>query len=211
MVAALFVARDGVYYGLPSVDPWPIERDARRYAGPHVVVAHPPCARWGRYWHGGPNSARYPRARQVKGADGGCFLAALRAVQRYGGVIEHPAASAAWAWHGLLPPMSGGGWCVADWYGGGWTCQVEQGHYGHRARKATWLLVYGARSLPSLTWGPSTKTARLDDGYHTAEERARATRGKNPGERLTHTERAATPIPFRDLLLEIARSCTSAT
>lgn len=52
MIAALFVEVDGCYAGLPDVDPWPIERDARQYAGPHPVVAHPPCQRWGRFWHG---------------------------------------------------------------------------------------------------------------------------------------------------------------
>lgn len=46
MIAALYVERDGVYYGLPGVDPWDEERDARTYAGPWPVVAHPPCARW---------------------------------------------------------------------------------------------------------------------------------------------------------------------
>lgn len=32
MVAALFVETCGVYYGLPGVDPWDEERDARLYA-----------------------------------------------------------------------------------------------------------------------------------------------------------------------------------
>lgn len=32
MVAALFVERDGAYYGLPDVDPWDEARDARTYA-----------------------------------------------------------------------------------------------------------------------------------------------------------------------------------
>ena len=45
-VAALYVAKGGCYYGLPDVDPWDAERDARLYAGPHPVVAHPPCSRW---------------------------------------------------------------------------------------------------------------------------------------------------------------------
>ena len=51
-VAALYVEPDGAYIGLPGVDPWDERRDARTYAGPHPVVAHPPCQRWGRFWHG---------------------------------------------------------------------------------------------------------------------------------------------------------------
>lgn len=56
MIAALFVQRGGVYFGLPDVDPWDEQRDARLYAGPLPVVAHPPCQRWGRYWFGGPSA-----------------------------------------------------------------------------------------------------------------------------------------------------------
>lgn len=29
MIAALFVQREGCYSGLPDVDPWPEDRDAR--------------------------------------------------------------------------------------------------------------------------------------------------------------------------------------
>lgn len=46
MIAALYVAKDGAYFGIPDVDPWDESRDARLYAGPHRVVAHPPCSRW---------------------------------------------------------------------------------------------------------------------------------------------------------------------
>ena len=48
-VAALFVETDGTYFGVPGVQPWDEPRDARTYAGPLPVVAHPPCQRWGRY------------------------------------------------------------------------------------------------------------------------------------------------------------------
>ncbi len=100
MIAALFVMRGGPYYGLPGVDPWDVERDARTYAGPWPVVAHPPCERWGRYWSGGPSA----RVRRELGDDDGCFASALASVRRWGGVLEHPEASHAWAAHGLLAP-----------------------------------------------------------------------------------------------------------
>ena len=59
MIAALYVMRDGCYYGMPDVDPWDEERDARLYAGPYAVVAHPPCERWGRYWGEPPDMAAF--------------------------------------------------------------------------------------------------------------------------------------------------------
>lgn len=147
MIAALFVETDGVYFGRPDVDPWDEARDARLYAGPHPIVAHPPCQRWGRFWHG---STRKPHQFEL-GDDDGCFAAALQAVRKWGGVLEHPAHSKAWAWFGLTPPPATGGWVPAD-HCGGWTCHVEQGFYGHMARKATWL--YACRTpRPELRWG----------------------------------------------------------
>src|SRR5688500_4949476 len=121
MIAALYVHTNGVYFGLEGVDPWDIHRDARKYAGPHPVVAHPPCERWGRYWGGGP-SVSIPKR---KGDDGGCFAHALEMVRRFGGVIEHPAASHAWHHFGLNVPPRFGHWVTAD-FCGGWTCCVEQ-------------------------------------------------------------------------------------
>jgi len=204
MIAALYVQADGCYVGLPDVDPWPESRDARLYPGPHPVVAHPPCQRWGRYWSGGPSA----RVRRIKGDDGGCFAAALASVRRWGGVLEHPAYSHAWAAFGLARPSHRGGWIRADDVGG-WTCHVEQGHYGHRARKATWL--YACRisqdALPDLRWGPAPSGVRLDAGYHSAEERRRAVK-TGVCQRLSARQRAATPLPFRDLLLSIARLVT---
>jgi hypothetical protein len=168
MIAALFVSEKGPYIGLAGVDPWTKERDARKYAGPYPVVAHPPCERWGRYWFGGPSA----KVRRELGDDDGCFAAALNAVRKWGGVLEHPAHSYAWKHFGLIAPPMDGGWVVAD-FQGGWTCHVEQGNYGHRARKATWLYACRVKDLPSLIWGKSAARARLDDGYHSKAERER--------------------------------------
>jgi len=203
-VAALYVETNGCYYGLPDVDPWDEARDARLYAGPWPVVAHPPCERWGRYWSGGPSA----KVRRIKGDDGNCFKRALWAVRCLGGVLEHPEASHAWRAFGLMAPPKTGGWIIADNFGG-WTCCVEQGHYGHPARKATWLY---ARSefVPAtpIRWGPSSGQ-RLDEGFHSKAERdaARAA-GVAPRKRLSKADNQRTPPAFRDLLLSIARSAS---
>lgn len=200
-VAALFVATNGAYFNLEGVDPWDKARDARLYDGPHVVVAHPPCERWGRYWGGGPSAA----VKRIKGDDGGCFASALASVRRWGGVLEHPEASAAWRAFGINSPPRDGGW-ITGGLDGGWTCCVEQAHYGHRARKATWLYAYGVTFLPSLPWAPAPGDfVRLDQGFHSSEERRRAIK-TGACQRLSKRQRAATPTAFRDLLLGIARS-----
>ena len=197
-IAALFVEPKGVYSGLPDVDLWDKKRDARNYAGPYPVVAHPPCERWGRYWGGAPST--FPRLKL--GDDGGCFASALSSVRRWGGILEHPEGSHAWRRFELNTPPRAGGWVVADWQGG-WTCCVEQGAYGHRARKATWLYAH-AIELPSLRWGPALGDfVRLEDGYYSKEERARAVK-TGACQRLSANQRAATPIEFRDLLISIA-------
>jgi hypothetical protein len=201
VIAALYVDPKGCYAGLEGVELWDEQRDARTYAGPWPVVAHPPCQRWGRYWNGGASA----KVLRVLGDDGGCFAAALEAVRKWGGVLEHPEASHAWRRFGLMTPPWGGGWVSAGMFDRGWTCCVEQGHYGHRARKATWLYAVGA-ALPELRWGPS-RGERLDEGFRSSvERRARRAAGQQPRKRLSRGECIATPPAFRDVLLEIARS-----
>ena len=201
MVAALFVETDGIYFGLPNVDPWDKARDARTYAGPHPVVAHPPCERWGRYWGGAP---RNPHQYQL-GADDGCFAAALWAVRTFGGVLEHPADSRAWEWFGLRKPPRDGGWIAADLFCG-WTCCVYQGHYGHMSGKATWLYANGWRP-DDLRWGPCEQrihpVALAKHGYEKARRIGMmAMVGGKDKKRI----RNATPIEFRDALIDMARS-----
>jgi len=212
-VAALFVETNGIYFGLPDVDPWDEKRDATKYAGPWSVVAHPPCTRWCRL--AGLVEARWGYKR---GDDGGLFASALASVRRWGGVLEHPAYTDAFMAYGLPAPA---------WIGwqrtlcGGWVAHVEQGRYGHLAKKATWLYAYGidAEHLPPLDWG---RTADNGSGAlmswcgnHTKREYLPLKHGETrPGrkhirQRVGKKAASATPIQFRDLLLSIARSTTA--
>jgi hypothetical protein len=198
-VAALYVETGGVYYGLPDVDPWDEARDARLYAGPWPVVAHPPCARWSRL--AGFTEARFGLKR---GDDGGCFAAALEAVRQFGGVIEHPAYSAAFAAFGLPKPNWHGGW-THSLMDNGASCYVEQGRYGLPIKKATWLYAYDV-ALPEFRWGHTPDSAG---------ERPNGPWGGIDGWRDSWANgkkdaTSRTPLPFRDVLLDMARSASPA-
>ena len=208
MIAALYVETDGAYFGLPGVDPWDEQRDARKYAGPHPIVAHPPCQRWGRFWHG---STRKPHQFKM-GDDGGCFKAAFEAVNRWGGAIEHPADSHAWAAFNIPKPPRQGGWipCHGNWTH--WTCCVYQGQYGHLAGKPTWLYVSGLSGdeLPELRWGKTEQRIHpraLE--LHGYEKARRIGMMAMVGGKDKTRIRNATPPAFRDVLLAIARSAAS--
>lgn len=192
-VAALYVQAGGAYFGLPDVDPWDDARDARLYDGPHPVVAHPPCSRWCRL----AKMVEHSHGHRV-GDDGGCFASALESVRRWGGVLEHPALSLAWAYHDLNPPTFGSGWIRADAVG--WTCYVEQRRYGAASRKATWLYAV-VPDPPTLRWG------RVPDGVK-GEVGWRCNRHvrMDGRRRLGAREASATPPEFREALLAMARS-----
>jgi hypothetical protein len=206
-VAALYVETRGAYSGLANVDPWDKHRDARRYRGPWPVVAHPPCQRWGKMWMGRPSYVAATGIRKRKGDDDGCFEAGLSAVRKHGGVLEHPWGSHAWPHFSLAVPPRTGGWIKADDQGG-WTCCVEQGRYGHYARKPTLLLVYGIdpQDLPELEWGRSEPNFPqwAIDKYGLARcKRAGELAFKGGG--TDSSARNGTPTAFRDLLLDIAQ------
>jgi hypothetical protein len=193
-VAALFVEKGGAYYGLEGVDPWDEESDARTYVGPHPVVAHPPCQLWVNM--AGVNFIRYRKPHNRPGNDRGCFAAALAAVRRWGGVLEHPAGSFAWSTFGLRPPTEGVGWHLRDLESvpGEWSCEVWQSAYGHLARKRTWLLYVG-NPPPELDWSRSRGSHQV--GWF---DRIKPTLSKKAA--------SATPPAFRDALLNLARGAS---
>lgn len=197
-VAALYIDPRGPYPSMPGVECWDEQRDARNYAGPHPVVAHPPCQLWTNLAR--VNFKRYGGERNRPGNDGGCFAAALAAVRGWGGVLEHPAGSHAWKAHGLQEPLythGARGWRGHSPAGGGsWeaVCEVWQSAYGHKARKRTWLLYCGARPPFELDW-------RREPGTHQVGwfDRAKPT--------VSKAEASRTPAIFAEMLVALARHC----
>jgi hypothetical protein len=122
-VAALYIDPRGPYPKMPGVDCWDETRDARSYAAGGPVVAHPPCGPWGALKH----LSRAPVAD--------CGPLAVEQVRRLGGVLEHPAGSALWAY--CLPKPG-----AVDRFGG-FTLEVCQVAWGHVARKRTWVYCVG--------------------------------------------------------------------
>lgn len=186
MIAALFVVKDGCYYGLEDVDPWDKGRDARKYAGPWPVVAHPPCERWSMMNHVSKGKGRDPRW----GQDDGCFESALHSVRAYGGVLEHPAESRAFATYGLARPVRG--W--QQTIDGGWVTEVNQAAYGHVLDKRTWLYFCGRYPAP-LIWNRVRGTHQMG---------TRADIAGRP--EAKKSLRWKTPVAFRDILISLAES-----
>lgn len=186
MIAALFVDPDGPYPKMRGIDCWPASRDARLYDGPHPVVAHPPCQLWVNF--AALNYKRYGGEHNRPGNDGGCFRAALHAVIRWGGVLEHPAHSNAWRKFSLPTPC-GIGWSRGA--GDRWVCEVWQSAYGHKARKRTWLYYVGRKPLEA-DW-------RREPGTHQCGwfDRNKPTLGKK--------EASRTPVAFAEFLVRLAR------
>ena len=200
MIAALYVETNGCYFNQAGVDPWDINRDARLYNGPYVVVAHPPCQRWGRFSEGSMT-----KKTEKTGDDGGCFEAALASLLKWGGVLEHPAHSKAWDAFGIRKPERAG-WSYDERHGL-WVCEVEQGHYGHPARKKTWLLAgkgwsYSPQAPLDLIWGPCEQ--RLP-AKRLAERGYESARRCGVIANMSSRQRQRTPPEFRELLLSIAR------
>jgi hypothetical protein len=198
-VAALFVDPKGVYSGLEDVEVWDEARDARSYEGPWPAAAHPPCNRWSIL------AALNQRHGYEIGADEGCFASALASVRRWGGVLEHPANSFAWARFGLPVPVRFG------WAGSltdqGLTTEVDQGVYGHPCRKRTWLYYVGPNPI-ELDWREATDATQIVSDLGPGGSRRRGADWK-PG--VQYGAASATPEAFARMLVTLARTATVAT
>lgn len=191
-VGVLFARSDSHYKAVAGADVWDIDRDARGYAGPGPVVAHPPCRGWGRL-----RGLANPRAGEL---DLGHFAVAM--VRMFGGVLEHPAGST--LWDAAERPRPG----ERDVFGG-WTFAAPQRWWGHRAEKWTWFYIVGCEParLPSvpLALGEAShvigSSGRRRDGGRLHKGDA----GWRP--EVSMREREATPPALCTWLLDLARRC----
>lgn len=187
-VAALYVDPRGPYPKMPGVECWDEQRDARLYAGPHPVVAHPPCGPWGRL------------KNRCKNQSATLAPAAVDQVRRFGGVLEHPADSKLWSHCGLPKPY--------EFFGDlhGFTIAVEQSDWGHKCAKPTWLYLVGisvidVKSLMVRTKRPGNITHGI--WYGSFE------RSGHAGPKLIAASkeiRRRTPPAFAEFLVELARN-----
>lgn len=188
-IAVLFARSDSIYKSIDGCDVWDIERDARNWNGGCQVVAHPPCRAWGRLRH-----FAKPRDDEKELA-----LFAVDQVRKFGGVLEHPTASTLWGAAGLPRPESK---CTVERDAfGGWSLQVLQYWWGHRAAKSTWLYIVGCnpREIPEMpiVLGDAPCAVGLSSGRD---------RGRCRME-ISKRERESTPDEFAVWLVELARRC----
>lgn len=185
-VAALFVRRDSIYKTMPGVDAWDADRDARLWPGGCPVVAHPPCAQWGRL--------RYFAADKPDEKALGPLAVGL--VRAWGGVLEHPWLSTLWPAMGL--PKQGE---PADEYGG-FTLDVDQFWWQHRAQKRTLLYIVGVDRAAIAP--PPFRLGQAEITIASSRRRQRAADFKSVN--TTKAEREHTPPLFAEWLVSIARS-----
>lgn len=190
MISALFVQSNGCYFNDTRIDAWDIKKDARLYNGPNAVIAHPPCQLWGKL--ATVNYVRWGGDHNKPGNDDGCFKSALESVNKYCGVLEHPANTKAFETYGIGKPNKSG-WKRT---GKGWVCEVWQSAYGHKANKATWLYYVGFNKPFELKWD------KIKGTHQIGRQDQRGKLANKPT--LNKKEANATPIEFKELLISLA-------
>ena len=188
LVSVLFARRDSIYKTLPGCDVWDIDRDALSFDGVGPIVAHPPCRAWGRLAH-----MANPRPGERDLAPW-----AVAQIRAKGGVLEHPAASKLWPTCSLPDPGELDGW-------GGFTVQVQQFWWGHRAEKWTRLYICGCEpsDIPPIPHrdGRPPRVISTSHGLRRGHPNFRT--------RCTDREREATPPMLAEWLVAAARRCKS--
>lgn len=184
MIAVLFARADSVYKKIPGCDVWDLRRNATTWPGGSPVVAHPPCALWGRLKHFATDR---PGEKELG-------LWAVRMVREFGGVLEHPAGSDLWPVAGLPVPGARDSW-------GGFTFAAPQMWFGHKAEKASRFYIVGCSpgDLPPVPFV-------LGEASHVIAQSSRRQKLRLRPE-VTKAEREHTPLALALWLVEVAKKC----
>ena len=201
-INALLVIENGPYYNLDNIEPWSEKENAFNCKNGAPAICHPPCKRWGRYAKGGPSA----RKQFLLGDDDCAFAYSLWYVRTFGGIIEHPEGTHAYKYYGLNCPTQRKGWVKADEYGG-ITCSIAQGNYGHKARKMTWLYSNKIRPFAFDLTIPEAKNF-IDMSPKSKQHAIEIRNDPNykPFKRISQYEMSATPIEFRNLLIDMVKN-----
>lgn len=186
VVSALYVRKDSVYKSL-GVDCWDIERDARHWPGGNPIIAHPPCRAWGKL-----SAFAHPRPGEKELA-----IKSIELIRKWGGVLEHPAASRLWLFMKLPKPGA------KDEYGGFSIC-IDQFWFGHKAQKKTLLYICGCsqNDLPPIPIRFDAITHVI--GFNKKNKFGRVDKTKKE---VTRAEREHTPIELAKWLISVASMC----
>jgi hypothetical protein len=189
-VSVLFVCYGSAYKAMQGVATYGLPfRDARAYRGGTPIVAHPPCRAWSTL------------KAFAKPPPGERWLAVWSVLQlrRNGGVLEHPKGSSLWRRMNLPEPYQ-----EPDAWGG-WTMEVDQFHWGHKARKRTWLYIVGTYDVPAVPYRAGGPTHVIDRPGRARKNEQPNSAAKKPW--CSHAEREQTPPAFARWLVEVARRC----
>lgn len=175
-ITVLFCQSDSIYKKL-GCDIWDERRDALNWTGTEAAIYHPPCRLWSRL-------RAFSTADPIEK-----YLAmwSVRKVRSYGGILEHPKASLLFKQVGL--PLPG----QSDEFG--FTIELDQYHFGHKAQKSTWLYICGIE--------PGSKLLNYSRIPGSPKYVFSTSKSLDAKPELNAKERSATPIRFAKWLVKI--------
>lgn len=138
MITVLCVRKDSIYKKL-DCDCYDKEWDMNIWLGGNSVIAHPPCAQWGKF-------RQFATDNQVEKQ---LAIKCINLVRKWGGIIEHPSSSKIFGYPASeeILPLPG----LRDKWGGYSIC-INQHWFGHQCEKKTLLYIVGVeeKNLPAI-------------------------------------------------------------
>jgi hypothetical protein len=184
MITVLCVRKDSIYKKL-GCDCYDQDRDMNTWAGGNAVIAHPPCAQWGKF-------------RQFATNDPGEKILAMKCIELvrlFGGILEHPASSKLFD---KILPLPGQ---TDEW--GGYSICINQHWFSHPCEKKTLLYIVNCaeKELPPI---PLCLDAVQ---YVIAPCKTKKGNFPNGKKTLSKSRRDKTPIDLATWLIRVAEKC----